>query len=212
MKAKIRGFTLVELAIVMVIIGLLLGGILKGQELITNAKVKSLSNDFRSVAGAYYGYLDRYRAVAGDDKDVVAHVGGTLATVSTGAVGDGRIDGWWNSTTTTNESMLFWQHVRLGNLLTGSTTVVAGYGPVNAAGGLIGITGTNPDTAAGFAGTFYVCSNNIDGKSAKQLDNMLDDGNGSTGSMRAFAAGSSAASASVAAPVDATLYAVCVAY
>ena len=46
------GFTLVEIAIVLVIIGLLLGGILKGQELINSAKAKSFAQDFRNVQTA----------------------------------------------------------------------------------------------------------------------------------------------------------------
>ncbi len=47
MKSQQSGFTLVEIAIVLVIIGLLLGGILKGQELINSAKVKNLANDIK---------------------------------------------------------------------------------------------------------------------------------------------------------------------
>ncbi len=54
-----KGFTLVEIAIVLVIIGLLLGGVLKGQELIENAKVKSLNSEFDNVTAAYYAYKDR---------------------------------------------------------------------------------------------------------------------------------------------------------
>ena len=54
-----KGFTLVEIAIVLVIIGLLLGGVLKGQELINNAKVKSVVSEFENVAAAYYSYQDR---------------------------------------------------------------------------------------------------------------------------------------------------------
>ena len=49
MKNNQSGFTLVEIAIVLVIIGLLLGGVLKGQELINSAKVKNLANDFRNI-------------------------------------------------------------------------------------------------------------------------------------------------------------------
>ncbi|CAN6133542.1 Prokaryotic N-terminal methylation site [Methylophilaceae bacterium] len=45
MKKQQLGFTLIELAIVLVIIGLLLGGVLKGQELINSAKVKSMATD-----------------------------------------------------------------------------------------------------------------------------------------------------------------------
>jgi prepilin-type N-terminal cleavage/methylation domain-containing protein len=50
MRSKQSGFTLVEIAIVLVIIGLLLGGVLKGQELINSAKVKNMiASDFRDL-------------------------------------------------------------------------------------------------------------------------------------------------------------------
>ena len=52
---KNRGFTLIEIAIVLVIIGLLLGGVLKGQELINSAKVKNLATDFRNIPLYIYG-------------------------------------------------------------------------------------------------------------------------------------------------------------
>ena len=64
-RAK-RGVTLVEIAIVLVIIGLLLGGILKGQELINNAKVKNMIGYQESLRGAWYAFIDRYEAVPGD--------------------------------------------------------------------------------------------------------------------------------------------------
>ena len=65
MKSQQSGFTLVEIAIVLVIIGLLLGGILKGQELINSAKVKAIAQDFKTIPVAIYGYQDRFRAVPG---------------------------------------------------------------------------------------------------------------------------------------------------
>ena len=67
MKTRQQGFTLVEIAIVLVIIGLLLGGILKGQEMITQAKIKNAISDFSGISAAYHGYNDRYRALPGDD-------------------------------------------------------------------------------------------------------------------------------------------------
>ena len=66
-KSTEAGFTLVEIAIVLVIIGLLLGGILKGQEMITQAKIKNAINDFNGVTVAVTSYQDRYRALPGDD-------------------------------------------------------------------------------------------------------------------------------------------------
>src|SRR5947208_13835939 len=63
---KQQGFTLIEIAIVLVIIGLLLGGVLKGQELITAARVRNLAAQLDGVKIAYLGFQDRYRALPGD--------------------------------------------------------------------------------------------------------------------------------------------------
>src|SRR6267378_4350238 len=64
---KTQGFTLVEIAIVLVIIGLLLGGILKGQEMITQAKIKNVIADFSGISAACRGYVDRHKKIPGDD-------------------------------------------------------------------------------------------------------------------------------------------------
>src|SRR3979411_2090741 len=79
------GFTLVEIAIVLVIIGLLLGGILKGQEMITQAKIKNVMSDFSGISAAYHGYQDRYRAIPGDDPGA----GGRWTTAPAAVSGDG---------------------------------------------------------------------------------------------------------------------------
>jgi prepilin-type N-terminal cleavage/methylation domain-containing protein len=93
MVNKQRGFTLVEIAIVLVIIGLLLGGILKGQELVTAARVRNFADQAAGVQAAYYGFIDRYRAVPGDmlAADACAAIGGE-ACPGTGGNGNGRID------------------------------------------------------------------------------------------------------------------------
>ena len=62
-----KGFTLVELAIVLVIIGIILGAVLKGQELINNAKIKRVYNQYREISAAVYTYMDRYQYYPGDD-------------------------------------------------------------------------------------------------------------------------------------------------
>jgi prepilin-type N-terminal cleavage/methylation domain-containing protein len=226
MKSNQSGFTLIEIAIVLVIIGLLLGGVLKGQELINSARVKNLANDFKNSPVFIYGYQDKFKALPGDDTAVASHVaGGTLATTPAGKQGNGIIDGNWNSTTLTDESILFWQHIRLAGFGPGSTTpsVAVGndYIPRNAVGGAIGIT--NSSVAADLPittlkGTYIVCSDGIPGKFAKQLDTTLDNGDTTTGSVQVTVAGTSSGGGAIAASGagaiinDDTPYLVCMGY
>lgn len=216
MKARQAGFTLVEIAIVLVIIGLLLGGVLKGQELINSAKVKNLANDFRSISAMIYQYQDRFRALPGDDGAAVAHVGGIVAATGTR---NGIIEGNWNSSDATvkDESFMFWQHVRLANLATGTTTITdTDYLPRNAEGGPIGITGAAPcpvgaGTCTAWPGNYYICSGTIQGRFARQIDTTLDDGNTTTGAVRVIQAAQATVTKfeALTAADDATQYTVC---
>ena len=222
MKSQQSGFTLVEIAIVLVIIGLLLGGILKGQELINSAKVKNLANDFRTIPTYIYAYQDKYKNLPGDDNAVATHLGasGTQATV--GSVGNGVIENDPLSTTATHESFLFWQHVRLANLASGPTaTGDADYRPKNAVGGFIGIaslvnTGAMQNAKINLPttmnGTYQICSESILGKFAKQLDTQMDDGNTQTGSMRASLMTATATAIATTSIDDATPYLVCMSF
>lgn len=185
MKNQQGGFTLVEIAIVLVIIGLLLGGVLKGQELINSAKVKNFATDFRNIPLFIYGYQDKYKALPGDDSAASTHVTGATNATCTSCLGNGVINGSWNTTTNTDESFLFWQHVRLAGLAAGPTTTSASdYIPKNADGGIIGITSGTASPITTLKGTYIVCSQGILGKFAKQLDTTLDDGNTATGSLQ----------------------------
>ncbi|HXZ49139.1 MAG TPA: prepilin-type N-terminal cleavage/methylation domain-containing protein [Usitatibacter sp.] len=216
MRSQQSGFTLVEIAIVLVIIGLLLGGILKGQELINSAKVKNLANDFRVIPTYIYAYQDKFKALPGDDAAVTTHVTGATLATTPGTVGNGVIEGNWNSSTQTDESYLFWQHVRLSNLAAGPTVVTdPTYAPTNAVGGRLGITSaTTGQTVGGITGTYIVCSGGILGKFAKQLDIQMDDGNTATGSMRVIADGTATGGTAVATASvdDATNYEVCMGF
>ena len=188
MKSQQSGFTLVEIAIVLVIIGLLLGGILKGQELINSAKAKSFAQDFRTIQTALYGFQDRYKALPGDFSGtrLTGSIIGATSTTVTATASNGQIEGAWDSTSAGDESCLFWQHLRLSGFLAGPTVVdcTAGsdYLQKNADSGRIGISSTMNIT--GMTGSFNICSSGISGKLAKQLDSQLDDGTSTTGSLR----------------------------
>lgn len=223
MKRNQSGFTLIEIAIVLVIIGLLLGGVLKGQELINSAKVKNLATDFKNIPVYIYGYQDKYRALPGDDANVTGHLGATAVSAVVGTPGNGVIEGNWNDAATVkSEAVVFWQHVRLANLAAGSTDLTdPAYIPTNAVGGIIGIqSGTSTASLSpikdslgnAIRGSYVICSAGILGKFVKQLDLQMDDGNTAAGSLMAtptvgYAIG--AAATATASIDDAASYTVC---
>jgi prepilin-type N-terminal cleavage/methylation domain-containing protein len=211
------GFTLIELAIVLVIIGLLLGGVLRGQELINSARVKNITRDFQNVQVYIYGYQDRFRSVPGDDNNAVAHVGAAANASTGGPLANGQIGGQWDSAIPTDESYLFWQQVRLAGLAPGSTVVGnPEYEPRNAAGGRIGVQsiGAGFTEINGMQGSYAVCSGLILGRDALQLDTTLDDGNPATGNVRSIATANAPGNAATTAQINADLagqYSVCMA-
>jgi prepilin-type N-terminal cleavage/methylation domain-containing protein len=180
--AQQKGFTLVEIAIVLVIIGLLLGGVLKGQSLIEGSKVKAMVNEYRGTASAINVYLDKYKAVPGDDLLVNAHTGtGTAPTAATG--GNGVIDtGTWVGAATpvaTDESSLFWQHTRAAGIVGGATGGTSN----TSLGGTLGVTSNaaRVTSPAGARGQFVVCASGVPGSIAIQVDTAMDDGAGNAG-------------------------------
>lgn len=70
-----QGFTLVEMAIVLVIIGLIIGGILKGQEIVNNARVKSQVAQIDGVKAAAQTFVDKYGFYPGDDTQASTQLG-----------------------------------------------------------------------------------------------------------------------------------------
>ena len=177
MKNNQKGFTLVEIAIVLVIIGLLLGGILKGQEMIIQAKIKNAITDFSGVSAAYFGYQDRYRATPGDDPQATRWSGA--------AAGDGNriLTGLYAPAAVTDETALWWDHLRRSGFLSGSGTG----NPNNAFNGILGVqtgdgkgttgaTPTNPGATLGGFTALIMCSTNLPDKVAIALDVQMDDG------------------------------------
>ena len=209
-----KGFTLVEIAIVLVIIGLLLGGILKGQEMITQAKIKNVINDMTGVAAAMYGYQDRYRALPGDDLNAA-----TRWTTTSSGNGDGIILGTYNAavpgtltglTPAIPESVFFWHHLRLAGFVSGT----GANQPFNAVSGIMGVqtsTGAAATLTTGVLGApvapanpltaLMLCSANLPDKIAISVDAQTDDGVGTTGTVRGQNQGG-AANPAIAATAD----------
>ena len=185
------GFTLVEIAIVLVIIGLLLGGILKGQEMITQAKIKNIVNDLNGMSAAIYSYQDRYRALPGDELDATTKARWG-ATVSFGGDGNGVFcTGACTATppaynlapaapATGNETPLFWLHLRLSGFVPGPTTGLgAVQQPGNAVNGILGVQ----TTGMGFTSNI-ICTSNLPDKVGIAVDTQVDDGASATGGVR----------------------------
>lgn len=188
-KNKQKGFTLVEIAIVLVIIGLLLGGILKGQELINGARVRNLADQNSGVQAAYYGFIDRYRQVPGDMSatNATTSIG---ATVLNGGDGDGGVDN------TITEAAGVWEQLARANFLSGGftlpTAVVATEAnylanqnaPINAFNAPIILSRNDGYTGTGGVRLNLHLGINVPVGIARELDVKLDDGLPNTGVLR----------------------------
>ena len=113
-----KGFTLVELAIVLVIIGLITGAVLKGQSLIENAKLKRSYNAQREVVAGVYTYFDRYGLYPGDDNTALGRWTGV-----TNGDKSGIIDGvtFTCAAAAVDESCQVWRHLRNAEIISGDT-------------------------------------------------------------------------------------------
>ncbi len=119
-----RGFSLVELSIVLVILGLLTGGILAGQSLIRASELRTLTTDATRYAAAINTFRDKYFALPGDIANAEKFWGmwstsGTAASVAGARNGNG--DGMYGVTATQQyERAQFWRHLALAGLIEGS--------------------------------------------------------------------------------------------
>jgi prepilin-type N-terminal cleavage/methylation domain-containing protein len=193
-----RGFSLVEIAIVLVIIGLLIGGILRGQELITSARVRNVIDQVRAIQVAYHGFQDRYHALPGDL--TVAQAATVNAYAAPGLVLPG--DGW----VPLDDSHQFFNNIAQAGFLACTQCMTkrvvtsnptADFSPTNLYGQPIGFAFPSAVPNNNALGTYYLSSQvnegskamvstggTIDSKILAEIDSKIDDGNPASGQFR----------------------------
>lgn len=224
MSSSRSGFSLVELSIVLVILGLLTGGILAGQSLIRASELRAVTAEQQRYAAAIGTFRDKYFAIPGDMSNATA-----FGTAWTGnGDGDGLVE--TTGTATTNEISLFWVHLAQAGLIEGSYANVSGTAltagtnnprsKLNNAGwniGNIGTVATTP-TADYFEGSYgnaflfgggtsaTLPNEALKPEEAWNIDTKTDDGKPATGAVMTLErdALAAAAAAGCSSPVAAT--------
>jgi len=114
-----QGLTILEVVLVLLIVGFLLAGVLKGEELITSAKVKRVAGQLDEIRAAYLGFQDRYKALPGDYADANS----TLSCSGPCLIGNGDSRIRANETplngSQVHEDLLVWTHLSLSGFLKG---------------------------------------------------------------------------------------------
>lgn len=128
-NTRTAGFTLIELSIVLVIIGLIIGGILVGQDLIRAAEVRSTVGQVEKYNSAVNTFRTKFDAIPGDMSQASSGYF-NLFTLSYGTAvgqgdGNGLIEGGAaGATLPVGETLAFWRHLSDANLVDGSLGVV----------------------------------------------------------------------------------------
>lgn len=182
---RTTAFTLVELAIVLVIIGLIIGGALTAQQITQNARITSALQGIKAVQAAAQSYNQNYGALPGDDSQAMTRFNGKgIADKgdNNGIIGANSLaDGFAAAVSGADkESVLFWMDLRASGLVKGDAASALALG--NPFGGAFVVQ--NGAFSDGIAlGTNVVCLNHIPGSAAQAIDQQLDDGTADKGTI-----------------------------
>ena len=201
------GFTLVEIAIVLVIIGLLLGGVLKGQELIENSKIKGVVADMKAIQAAYNGYVDRYKSIPGDETAAVMTARGWTGAAGAAVAGNGVLAiTVAQAFTNGGDQAAFWRALRGSGLVTGDPAAPATQAglPTHGAGGVLAVVA---GPAYGLAGPL-ICASGLTTKQAAGIDGVIDGAGAAnnTGTLRGLTGAANPLAPVAAAPAAPTAY------
>lgn len=166
-----KGFTLVEIAIVMVIIGLLIGGVLKGQEMIQNAKVKRVVKSADELRAGVMTFYDKYGQLPGDENSAIFPPG----TDSTTGNNNGQIAG--------AEVFAVFSDLALSNIISGTFNGTSDL-PSHPFGGTYRLIWIDPGPGAA---RHCIVFTNLPAEVCLEIDSKYDDGVNNTGSIAASA-------------------------
>jgi len=191
-NAPEKGFTLVELSVVIVIIGLIIAGVTAGQSLVSQTRLRSIINDYGKYNVAYNAFKMQYNALPGDITNAQDYWPSCTDDGTNPCNGNGdNLIFWSGAGLDPQEGMRAWQHLSLAGLVAGSYTGIDDQGL-----GDRGIIGVNlPKGPLGDSGYFISLVGNenvlffglyrpngaprnaiLKASQAKSLDNKLDDG------------------------------------
>lgn len=183
-KSRQGGFTLVEIAIVLVIIGLILGGVLQGQTMIENARYKNFVKEIDSYRAAFHTFRDMNRALPGDITTAQVRL---INAAARGGNGNGVIQGG-TCNGNNDESCRVWSHLRYAELIPGDPTINgADSRPTHAYGGRVNgfLTGAGGNGVTGHK--LYI--ETLSGEIAQRYDTEFDDGDAKSGRVSQTAGG-----------------------
>lgn len=188
------GFTLVELSIVLVIIGLIIGGVLTGQQIIQNARLTNAINGIQAYQAQFQTYAENNGALPGDDPSAASRFPSQGVSQCSGSgCGDGKVgtsssyNAASDATGAAAESRYVWAHLRAAGYVknqvsSGSTAVQ----PPNPFGGIYGFQN---GTSNGSFTTTALCLDKVPAGAAQAIDSRLDDGARNAGSLQAIEGG-----------------------
>ena len=171
-----RGFSLIEMALVLVILGIVLAFVLNGEQLIASAKKKRLVEDFREFEAAFNTFLDGYGQYPGDENDIRG------IPLPEGDTENGNGNGLVDAAEDDNFGRYVWN-----DLLKSGTSKKKTANPFGGVYGWEAIT-FHPTDASGidhYRNTVY--ATNIPADQAREIDLSNDDGIWNTGSIMSSA-------------------------
>jgi hypothetical protein len=179
-----RGISVVEIALMLLILALTLGVVFKGQEMIFGARSKAMISQTEQVKVAYLGFQDRFRALPGDYREAPTVIPGVVYHGD----GSGRIDLFGTATGpngVAEEDMLVWDHLSKAGFYPGSfpyqTSNPQGAIPKNIFGGYVALAFDldygNPAAPQPPKRHLVKTGNQVPVQFLAEMDLKIDDGN-----------------------------------